>query len=264
MAMIIAELYGYTGVLIVCISYLLLMKLIYNIQITLASYSIKVSRRLGFILFGWFQIALIFFLIRRGVFATLGQIFRYIYGGDLDLPSGLLYLLFECLRNKVVIALIIISVIGIMNLFRTNLEHEVLARKQGVDLPLEDGGTRHVDAKQKRYPIFFACLFVVVAPFTMSGILSKGMSLRSIFFYLLIVSAWFQISKSFTGDALEIMYGKRLRWVKSAFFCSYMFLTLALVSNYELGSVFLILSQSCPLWLFISRRTQNFIREYSI
>ena len=240
----IAGTYNFYGTMAVCISYLLLMGLIYRIQMQLASYTRIISKLMGFVLFGLFQIAMVLLLKKTNAFTPIINIAEYSQGSDPDWLANIIRFSIKYLINEGVLVMAIVSIIGLMNFIRTNPERESLAIKNGVDIPLDNGTSRHADAKQRWSSILFASLFAIVAPFLMSNILIKGASFGRVILYLAIGLAWFAISTTFTGDEEKAMYGKRLGWVKNAFFFSYMFLTLALVPGFGVGSVVLLLIQS--------------------
>lgn len=240
----IAGNYTYYNTMVVCVSYLLLMWLIYRIQMQLASYTIIISKLMGFVLFGLFQIAMILLLKETNVFAPLINIAEYTQGSDPGWLANIITFSIQHLINEGVFVIVITSIIGLMNFIRTNPERESLALKNGVDIPLDDGTFRHADAKQRWYSILFASIFVIAAPFLMSNILIKGASFGRVVLYLVMGLAWFGISTTFNGDEEKAIYGKRLSWVKNAYFFSYMFLTLALVPGFGTGSVVLVLLQS--------------------
>ena len=236
--------YNYYGAVAICVSYLLLMGLIYRIQMQLATYTRIISKLMGFVLFGIFQVAMVFRLKGSNAFAPLINIAEYTQGSAPDWLANVVRFSINYLINKGVLVMLIVSIIGLMNFIRTNPERESLALKNGIDIPLDNGSFRHAEATQRWSSILFASLFVIIAPFLMSNILIKGASFVRVVLYLVIGLAWFGISATFTGDEEKAMYGKRLSWVKNAFFFTYAFLTLALVPGFGIGSVVLVLLQS--------------------
>ena len=113
---------------------------------------------------------------------------------------------------------------------------------------MDDGSKRMVSPDEiksgNKLVFVFAAAYELIIPKFMSSILINGASFGRVILYLIFGAVWFGISASFSGDEKDIAYGKRLKWVKNAFFFSYMFLTLALVPGFGLGSIILILVQS--------------------
>lgn len=227
----LAGAYTYSGTMAICASYLLLLCLIYKIQLQLVPYNKVLAKLMGFILFGLFQAAIILSLNKAGGFVEFADLGEYTQGNDPDWFANIItFSLKYHLFSKASLTLIIVSIIGFMNFIRTNPGQEAIAMETGIDIPMDNGNSNHITVNQRWSSILWASLFVIVAPFIMSRILlymSSG-TITFFLFYVLIGLIWSVISSGFTDDAAKVLYGKRLTWVKNAYFFSYLFLTLAL------------------------------------
>ena len=235
--------FTYCGTLVVCSSYLLLMGLIYRSQMILTVYMKKFAKYVGIALFALYQLVLCLQLKSTAAFTPLIYLSGYAQGGNPEWLATIVVFAFKYLINEGVIVMLVVSVIGFMSLVRTDVEREYLAKKDGIDIPLDNGSSRHVEAQNRWKSIGLATAFILIAPFLMSGILNKEATFGSVILYILLGLAWFGISTTFTGDDAKAIYGKRLGWVKNSFFFSYIFLSLSLVPRFGFGSVFLLLVQ---------------------
>lgn len=240
----IAGIYSYYGTMAVCISYFLLMELIYRIQIELFSYTSTGSRGIGFALFGIFQVVILILLKKTTAFTPILDASDFSQVSDSNWMIKIICFSIKYLINEGVCVIALVSIIGLMHLVRTNPERESSVLKDGVDIPMNNGTVNHVNSAKRWLAIFSAGIFAAVAPFLMSNILIEGASFGRVILYLVIGLMWFVISTAFTGEEVNICYGKRMGWVKNALFCSYFFLTLSLVPGFGIGSIVLILFQS--------------------
>lgn len=235
--------FTYYGTVVVCVSYLLLMEILFRIQMKIAEYTEK-SREFVLALFGFFQVPMILQLIRGNAFSHLMTSAEYEQGSDPTWLANIVYFSIKYLINEGFIVIAVSSFIGVMHLIRTNPKHEKDAIKNGIDIPFDNGTSRHVYAESRWIPILLAIVFVIIASSWMAGVLKKGISFGGVILYLFIGLVWFGISFVFKGEDKEFVYGKRLRWIKNAFFFCYMFLTLAQAPGFSVGSVVLLLIQS--------------------
>lgn len=126
---------------------------------------------------------------------------------------------------------------------------------QIVEVPMTDGTTRvtytaSASVASRVWQYIFAGAFVVIAPKFMAGILVNGLSIGSVFLYLVIGTIWFFIQAILSSDTNKQVYGKRLVWIKNGFFFAYMWLTLALVPGFGIGSIILLVLQSIITTVF--------------
>lgn len=232
--------FTYSEILIVCSFYLLLMEVIYRTQMILVPYIGTWAKYIGIILFVLYQIVLGIQLQLLNVFNPLIELVKY----SPKINSENLLIIIKYMINKGLLVFACSSLTSLMSLIRTNVEHEYLVGKEGVDIPLDDGSVRHIKANTKWISFFLASIFVLIAPFFMSELLIKSITFGRIVLYIVLGFFWFVISILFTGDDSKTLYGKRLVWVKNIFFFSYLFLTLAMVPGFELGDIVAILVQS--------------------
>lgn len=237
-----------TTVVLIC-SYMLVMVLLYKFQYCIHEYAKKYTRLIAVGVFLVYQIMMAVSMAQKTLFTPLINI--PIEEAAKELPNWVVPVLSFALKfllTKGGIILIITSIIIVMYIAKTNIERELEALKNGVQIPMDDGSKRMVSPDEiksgNKLVFVFAAAYALIIPKFMSSILINGASFGRVILYLIFGAVWFGISASFSGDEKDIAYGKRLKWVKNAFFFSYMFLTLALVPGFGLGSIILILVQS--------------------
>lgn len=243
----IIEPFNYFGTLTVCISYLILLLLNYNIHNILWELMKKTANYFEAILFAIFQFTIFLDLKATEAFLPVVNTSEYNFASeknidyffarfmDVFVKEGLIYLFISCL-------------IGIMIFLSTDIDREREGKKKNSIL-VKRNGEKEEKIGMTALTIMLI-LMTFLGSFFMAGVLNKIISFLSVLTALAISYFWAMLKVEIQGPETTAVYGKRWRWIERAFYFSYIYLTLSRFTN-DLGSkIFLVVVQIIVIFGF--------------
>ena len=243
----IIEPFNYFGTLTVCISYLILLLLHYNIHTILWEWMKKTANYFEAILFAIFQFTIFLDLKGTEVFLPVVNTSEYNFASEKNINDALAFFT-EIFIKEGLIYLFISSLIGIMIFLSTDIDREREGKKKNSILVKPNGG------KEEKIGMTALTIMLVLMTFLgsffMAGVLNKMISFLSVLTAFAISYFWSVLKVTIQDPETTTVYGKRWRWIERAFYFSYIYLTLSRFTNALDAKIFFVVLQIIVIFGF--------------